>query len=279
MATWNSDVWGWERYFEEVSVVITSLGGERRLFANLAYTEHVLEKLEHIMSTLSTLIDHVQSTASSVTSEEETTVVSYYESQLLELLECLQHIALEWQVHMDQVQREGGAIMCTPNVAFQVTTVDSQGSGRPKFNITKEQLEYLSSLSFSWSQIAQLLHVSRMTVYRRRVEFGLLSDPTRHITDSDLVSTVRRMRTDFPEIGETIAWGQLRSKGIQVTRERIRTALRQTDPLNTALRWRGNLTRRRPYSVPGPNSLWHLGEFLLGYGLGHDVHYLLLRLY
>ena len=50
-----------------------------------------------------------------------------------------------------------------------------------------------------------------------------------------------------------MVWGQLRSVGVQVTRERVRSALRQTDPLNTALRWRGSLTRRRAYSVPGPN--------------------------
>ena len=36
--------------------------------------------------------------------------------------------------------------------------------------------------------------------------------------------------------------------------------MRVTDPINTALRWRGNLSNRRPYSVPGPNSLWHIGE-------------------
>lgn len=256
--TWSSDLWGWERFFDELSTFVTSIGGERRMFANLAYTEHVLEKLEHWMSTLSRIIDYIHSTASSLTEEDEAEVVNYYELQLSELLDCLQHITSEWQEHLDQVQRGDGAV--SHSTAFHLTLTTSEGPGRPKFNITKGQLEYLSSLSFSWSQIAQLLHVSRMTIYRRRVEFGLLSDPSTHISDSDLVSTVRRMRTDFPDIGESIVWGQLRSKGVQVTRERVRNAIRQTDPLNTALRWTGNLTKRRPYSVPGPNSLWHLGK-------------------
>lgn len=48
------------------------------------------------------------------------------------------------------------------------------------------------------------------------------------------MSTIREIRTDFPDIGETIIWGQLS------TRERIRSVLRHIDPLNTALRWRGN---------------------------------------
>ena len=65
----------------------------------------------------------------------------------------------------------------------------------------------------------------------------------------------------MPEIGESLVWGRLRSMGLQVTRERVRQAIRRTDPLNTALRWR-DLVSRRPYSVPGPNSLWHIGKLL-----------------
>ncbi len=44
--------------------------------------------------------------------------------------------------------------------AFQLaTTPSAERIGRPK-----EQLEYLSSLSFTWSKIAKLLCVSRMTI-------------------------------------------------------------------------------------------------------------------
>ena len=38
--------------------------------------------------------------------------------------------------------------------------------GRPRFDISKEQLLYLYSFSFSWSDIAKVLGVSRMTIYR-----------------------------------------------------------------------------------------------------------------
>ena len=50
----------------------------------------------------------------------------------------------------------------------------------------------------------------------------------------------------------------------RVTRARVRDALRSVDPINTALRWQGG---RRPYSVPGPNSLWHIGMHLVVYVL------------
>ena len=45
-----------------------------------------------------------------------------------------------------------------------------------------------------------------------------------------------------------------------MSREQIRETIRRTDPLNTALRWHGT-TARQPYSVPGPNSLWHIGMY------------------
>ena len=47
--------------------------------------------------------------------------------------------------------------------------------------------------------------------------------------------------------------------GFHVAWDQVRQATRTTDPLNTALRLPGGLTSRRPYSVPGPNSLWHIG--------------------
>ena len=50
----------------------------------------------------------------------------------------------------------------------------------------------------------------------------------------------------------------LGSLGFKVTRARVREAMRASDPINTALRWR-EITPRQPYSVPGPNSLWHIG--------------------
>lgn len=75
---------------------------------------------------------------------------------------------------------------------------------------------------------------------------------------SDLHILLRQMRIDFPSLGQTMVWGRLRSLGFRVTRARVREAIRVTDPIHTALRWR-QVTPRRLYSVPGPNSLWHIG--------------------
>lgn len=253
----------WEQYFEELSTFICSLHRGRITYANENYTEYVLDRLSTCMSTIALIVENIQSSINSVELEEdEFEAADNYIVLLSQLLDCVREISVEWQAHFDQLQMNSSTTLHS-NTSYQLSrSRHTNGPGRPRFDITKEQLEYLSSMSFSWSQIGMLLGVSRMTVYRRRVEFGLLYSPESNISNDELISVVHSMRCDHPEIGETMAWGRLRSLGYQITRERVRHALRQSDPLSSALRWRGNMTRRRPYSVPGPNSLWHIGKFL-----------------
>lgn len=87
----------------------------------------------------------------------------------------------------------------------------------------------------------------------------MLDEPVASLSDSDLKQKVLEIKRTLPEVGESIILGQLRSMGYKVTRWRVRETLRSTDPVNVALRWPGGATARRQYSVPGPNSLWHIG--------------------
>lgn len=104
-----------------------------------------------------------------------------------------------------------------------------------------------------------------MTVYRRRVDFGMVNfddEANRSISDNELQSLLQVMRREMPNLGEVLVIGQLHAMGYAVSRQRVRNAIHATDPLNTTLRWRGILTPRWPYSVAGPNSLWHVGMFM-----------------
>ena len=49
---------------------------------------------------------------------------------------------------------------------------DEKLRGRPRFHITKAQIESLREIGFSWTKVAQLIGVSRVTLYRRRQELG-----------------------------------------------------------------------------------------------------------
>ena len=101
-----------------------------------------------------------------------------------------------------------------------------------------------------------------MTVYRHRVECGMVNEPANNLTNQELCNLLQQMRADSPCLGETVVWDRLRSLGYQVTRDRVRQAIRATDPLSVALRSLPFVTSRRPYSVPVPNSLWHIGELI-----------------
>lgn len=98
-------------------------------------------------------------------------------------------------------------------------------------------------------------------IHRRRVQYGygLVADPADVISDDDLKVVIEELKQHQPYCGVTLVWGSLRAKGVKVTRERVRSMLRIVDPLGRALRCIPGSIRRQPYSVPGPNSLWHIG--------------------
>jgi hypothetical protein len=171
-----------------------------------------------------------------------------------ELLRCLRGLQFKWQRYSDE-----GTYDLTSS--YRAPVYISGGRGRPKILISEHQLTYLRSLSFTWVQISKLLGVSIMTVHRRRLEYGLSAiDEGAQVTDEELRTLLRLLRRELPFLGQTLVWGRIRSMGLQVTRDRVRQIAIEDDPIHNALRWRGGMHQRQPYSVPGPNSLWHLGE-------------------
>eukprot|EP00794_Sanderia_malayensis_P012540 gene12540-13826_t len=95
--------------------------------------------------------------------------------------------------------------------------VQSVHAGRPKFEISEEVLLQLRSIGFTWSQIAEMLLVSRWTIRRRVVEFGL-QDVTgySHISDEELDAKVSQfMQRHGTLVGYSIISGHLKSLGLR----------------------------------------------------------------
>ena len=86
-----------------------------------------------------------------------------------------------------------------------------------------------------------------MTIYRRRVEFQMVQSVSGTLSDDEPKLLLTSMCKEHPSMGQTMVWGRLRSMGFNVTRERVRRAIRYTDPLYTALRWRGDVIKWQPY--------------------------------
>ena len=68
---------------------------------------------------------------------------------------------------------------------------------------------------------------------------------------------MRIIQRNFPNAGLIMTHGDLRSQGVHVQRQRLRQSVARTDLICRRARWHQTLSRRA-YSVPGPNSLWHI---------------------
>lgn len=79
--------------------------------------------------------------------------------------------------------------------------------------------------------------------------------PLSDISDADLDLIILRLRSHFHRAGISMMDGMLRRLGYHLPRERVRQSLLRIDPVHRVFE---RITiRRRTYSVPGPNVLWH----------------------
>lgn len=248
----------WTRFFTELASLLTSC--ERRYgLASEQYAEYAMERLSQscrskphaqLDQVLFQSLPGLQVLADSTETEGE---LGNVHADILQLLQIVRASLQQWQEYIDVLDSQRTINSYTPPLVHS-------RHGRPRFDISREQLQHLRSLSFSWTAIADMLKVTRMTIYRWRVEYGMLDESHSMIGDQELTEKVQQIMTEHPQVGQTFIAGRLRSLGYIVTRERVRRAVHSLDPLSSALRWQGIAAHRRPYCVPGPNSLWHIGN-------------------
>lgn len=153
--------------------------------------------------------------------------------------------------------------------------------GRPKIVIDPNFLRSVSNRRQP-SDIADLLPCCGRTVRRRLLEHGLAVPgppvfvefedaegqtirvhnfesvgriPTFYISDELLDLAVFEILRVFPDFGLIMTTGQLRHFGIWVPRQRIRDSIVRVQGVPPTFGRRK--IGRRPYSVAGPNCLWH----------------------
>ena len=130
--------------------------------------------------------------------------------------------------------------------------------GRPRFSIEREQLSSLIESGFTVGQVAELIGVSRRTIFRRMSDFNLSVRKTYcDLTDQELDDIVKQVQVEFPACGNKQMMGHLLSRGIRVQQVRVRDSMRRTD-LEGVVNRRIGILQRRQYKVPGPRSLFHI---------------------
>ena len=230
--------------FSQLSRLNDIDGGIQRL--DEESLESFKRRFEDAATTIRLLIDHISEYRAQYGTDELSSVAD----SLTTVLTCTDAIC-------------GYITRCESNslyLGFTCNLREASGRpGRPRIEITKEQLEFLRSMHFNWSDIATLLGVSVSTITRKRREHQLNDESPQWtaLSDEELDSIVREISKTTPNLGERRLMGAIRSRNIHIQRRRVRDSLRRVDPVGTALRWRP-LIYRRKYSVPCPNALWHI---------------------
>ncbi|XP_008304203.1 uncharacterized protein LOC103375669 [Stegastes partitus] len=108
--------------------------------------------------------------------------------------------------------------------------------------------------------IAELFGVSRQTITRRMRSNGLRKlDMYSAMTDQELDAIIAEIQHSHPNTGYRMMKSFLHASGLLVQITRVRDSLRRVDPTGTEVRAMANRTlRRRQYSVPAPNAMWHI---------------------
>lgn len=113
-------------------------------------------------------------------------------------------------------------------------------------------------MRLTWEQCADILLVSRTTLWRRCREAGLfLCTSYTRISPQELDAVVQRLVHSFPRSGTVMMWGHLRSLGIFIPRRMVRESLIRINSTYVHLRATTTVCRRT-YNVPSSNSLWHI---------------------
>ena len=237
------DIPTWVAYFEKLSRFFRDYEENRLIYDNQKI-EEVMGKARYHHETLSEICAFV-SIGSSITGENEYCPYDQLDFIVLEAIEqeikTLQARLLEMVSSLNE--------MDVINHTLQPRVLDFE----------LDQMCHLKSIGISWTEIASIFGISRMSLYLKRKKAGLLEEFTyTDISDIDLEHEVRDIKHVLPDVGEKMIAGILHTKNIHVQRHRVRQAIHSVDPINTALRWHKKI-QRRVYSVPGPMSLWHIG--------------------
>jgi len=103
--------------------------------------------------------------------------------------------------------------------------------------VSFEEIEYLRGLRFTWTKIAEILGISRSTLYRRLECEGIdLTCTYSDISNTELDRLVQSIKVEHPNDGERLMIGHLHRLGYSFPRSRVRSSIHRVDPINTAIR-------------------------------------------
>ena len=235
-----------ERLMKEECSVVT----ESRL-------QHLCAQAERVLRGLRSIESYIVSITSSFPSNELT------EDEKMVTVDFCHDLMLMTEWFFDTVIPSLNEMLDKICYSEKVKYFDDQRS----CGVDMDQVVFMKTVGLTWVDISRILGVSRVTLFRHRKEAGILDNFCySNLNDEEIEEKVIAIKHEMPEIGERMLLGTLKSQGIIIPRHRLRKAIHSIDPVGPSLRWRPHI-QRRPYSVPGAMSLWHIGKYI------HKLHY------
>ena len=117
--------------------------------SNHSFCEYATDRLEVSIENTNLLM-RLLSSRNPSTTPSDAVVAEQYLVLLGELLSCLRALHVEWQDYLDGRQE-------ISMQSYSAPLIYTTSRGRPKFEVNREQILYLLSMSFSWKQIASIL--------------------------------------------------------------------------------------------------------------------------
>uniref|UniRef100_A0A096MBG5 Integrase catalytic domain-containing protein n=1 Tax=Poecilia formosa TaxID=48698 RepID=A0A096MBG5_POEFO len=132
--------------------------------------------------------------------------------------------------------------------------------GRRGYLLPADVLESFLLAGVSVMDIGRLFGVSERTVHRRMAEYSMrVSELFCNTEEDELDGVVLKILSYHPNTGYKMILGYLNARGIHIQRRRVQEAMYRVDQQGILMHTFQLCTvRRRRYSVPAPNSLWHI---------------------
>ena len=114
--------------------------------------------------------------------------------------DVLKYVQLLRDKFLESVSTDHTFMECLANTQRSCPTEENQLCGRPKFAITREEIERLYHIHLDWIQVSYQLGVSERTLRRRRAELGMDISSSQgprsfysDITDDELFAIIKEV--------------------------------------------------------------------------------------
>ena len=77
-----------------------------------------------------------------------------------------------------------------------------------------ELVELLRGCGYTWNEIADAMHISRATIWRRLKEAGVSVQKYSDISNDELDGIVKQIQQEYPNCGQQLIQGFLKGSGV-----------------------------------------------------------------